>query len=394
VNEVQSPDFRYFDFFFKEYHYLLEENTMPHEVNGEVYRYIIIKPGDDIDAILNSDNTIGVILTVEGAQSLMPANADMIDNNTFSLDQALLHINDVKSWDYPPFFVSMSHHFNNGLCGHAKSFPGIAGLLLDQTKGMDAGINDKGWKVIDCFLGLGDFEGNGPRILIDAKHMSIRSRQQYYDMIAAHNQTMNDAEKIPIVVSHAGYSGHGTMEEAIHKPDSDDKYNASGIFNNWSINLCNDEIIHIFNSNGLIGLNFDERILSGKQVMDAYENQFSKKDIKNRSLELQKFWAQQMLNNILGIVKVVVNSGRVDVPAKATIWDMIAIGTDFDGMINAVDAYITAEEFIDFRNILEMIMPEQDSIGHLLQGLTVEQALDKIMYENAYQFAKKHYMIP
>lgn len=392
VNEVQNPDFRYYDFFFKEYHYLLEENTMPHEVDGEVYRYIIIKPGDDIDAILQMDKTIGVILTVEGAQSFMPANAEMINSNTFNMDQFLLHIYDVKSWDYPPFFVSMAHHFNNGICGHARSFPGIAGFFLDQAKGMDERINDNGWEVLDCLLGLNEFEGNGPRILIDTKHMSIRSRQQYYEMIAAHNETHDDAEKIPIVVSHTGYSGHATMEEAIQEPDSDDKYDASGTFNNWSINLCDDEIIHIFNSNGLMGLNFDERILSGKRVMNDYDDRFIKKDIRNRTMEVQKFWAQQMLNNILGIVKAVVYSGQVDVTAKVRIWDMIAMGTDFDGMINAVDAYITAEEFIDLRNVLEMIMPEQENIGHLLQGLTVEQALDKIMYENAYHFAKNHYL--
>jgi len=392
VNEVQSPDFRYYDFFFKEYHYLLEENTMPHEVDGEVYRYIIIKPGDDMDAILEMDNTIGVILTVEGAQSFMPANAEIIDSNTFNMDQLLLQINDIKSWDYPPFFISMAHHFNNGLGGHARSFPGIAGFLLDQEKGLDEGINDKGWSVIDCFLGLGEFEGKRPRILIDTKHMSIRSRQQYYEKIAAHNEGLDDAEKIPIVVSHTGYSGHGTMEEAILIPDSNDKYKESGIFNNWSINLCDDEIIHIFNSNGLVGLNFDERILTGQQLMNDYDEQFNKKDIRNRTPEVQKFWAQQILNNILGIVKAVVNSGQVDLASKVRVWDMISIGTDFDGMINAVDAYITAEEFVDLRTVLEMIMPEQDNIGHLLQGLTVEQVLDKIMYENAYRFAKNHYI--
>jgi microsomal dipeptidase-like Zn-dependent dipeptidase len=212
-------------------------------------------------------------------------------------------------------------------------------------------------------------------------------------MIAEHNEPLDDAEKIPVVVSHTGYSGHATMEEAILEPDSNDKYRESGLFNTWSINLCDDEVIHVFNSHGLIGLNFDERILSGHRVLNDYNIRFKKKDIRNRTIEVQKFWAQQMLNNILGIVKAVLYSGQVDTTAKVRIWDMISIGTDFDGMINAVDAYITAEEFIDLRNVLEMIMPEQDNIGHLLQGLTVEQALDKLMFENAYRFARKHYVI-
>ncbi len=392
VNEVQSDDFRYYDFFFKEYHYLNEEDGMPHDVDGQVYRYVILKPGDDIDEVLSRENTIGVIMTVEGAQSLMPANAEMIDNETFNLDQTLLHIEALKSWDHPPFFVSMSHHFNNGLCGHARSFPGIASKFLDQSLHMDEGLNDKGRRVIDCFLGIGEFEGNGQRILIDTKHMSIESRKEYYEKIRMFNTGKEDPDKIPIVVSHTGYSGHNTMEDAARVPDSDEKYKASGTFNNWSINLCDDEIIHVFKSNGIMGLNFDERILSGQEVMDDYDQKFKKKDIKKRGIDLQNFWAQQMLNNILGIVKVVVNSGQVPDPKKVRIWDMLAIGTDFDGMINAEDAFITAGEFIDFRNVLQEIMPLQDNIGHLLQGLSVEQALDKVMYENAYNFSKMYYL--
>jgi len=88
----------------------------------------------------------------------------------------------------------------------------------------------------------------------------------------------------------------------------------------------------------------------------------------------------------------VVNSGEVEDAKKVKIWDMLSIGTDFDGMINAEDAFITSEEFIDFRNILKEIIPLQDNIGHLLQGLSVEEALDKIMYDNAYHFAKTYYM--
>ncbi|MCK5337810.1 MAG: hypothetical protein KAJ50_03325, partial [Bacteroidales bacterium] len=178
----------------------------------------------------------------------------------------------------------------------------------------------------------------------------------------------------------------------IEPDDTDDKYNASETFNNWSINLFDDEIIEIFNSNGIIGLNFDERILSGHKVMEEYKDRFSKKDIKERTPEIMRFWAQQMLNNLLGIVKAVVNSGQVADADKVKAWDMLSIGTDFDGMINPEDAFITSEEFVDFRLLLEELMPLQDEMIELLQGLPVEEALDKLMYDNAYNFAKMHYM--
>jgi hypothetical protein len=125
--------------------------------------------------------------------------------------------------------------------------------------------------------------------------------------------------------------------------------------------------------------------------MEAYDDKFKKKEIKYRSYELQKFWAEQMLENILAIVKVVVNSNKVAIEDKAKIWNMISIGTDFDGMINAEDAYITSEEFKDFRTMLENIMPDHADIENLLQGLTIEEALDKIMFENVRDFVQMYY---
>ena len=392
VNEVQSDTFKYYDFFFDEYNFLNKEDAMPHDVDGEVYRYIILKPGDDIDEIVSRENTIGVIMSVEGAQSFIPANAEEINRDEFDIDQVITIIEAIKSWDHPPFFVSLSHHFNNGFCGHARSLPGIASKLLDQSIGMNQPLNDKGRKLINCFLGINDFEGNGQRILIDTKHMSIKARLEYYELIRTYNNGKKDTDKIPIVVSHTGYSGNASMEDEIEPDDTDDKYNASETFNNWSINLFDDEIIEIFNSNGIIGLNFDERILSGHKVMEEYKDRFSKKDIKKRTPEIMRFWAQQMLNNLLGIIKAVVNSGQVADADKVKAWNMLSIGTDFDGMINPEDAFITSEEFVDFRLLLEELIPLQDEIGVLLQGLSVEEALDKLMYDNAYNFAKKHYM--
>jgi hypothetical protein len=393
VNMVQSDDYNYFDFFHKEYHFLNEEDGRTHTVDGKDYKYIILKPTDDIDIVLQEENTIGVIMSVEGAQSFIPGNATDIENGTFDFEQTIRNIEAVKTWAHPPFFLSLSHHFYNGFCGHTRSLPAKASKLLNQTIGLNEPINENGRKLIDCFLSLGDYEGNGQRILIDTKHMSVSARQEYYAKVRLFNQDKDDLDKIPIVVSHTGYSGHPSMIAAISRPDTDDeKYNDSDNFNNWSINLSDDEIIEVFDSNGIIGLNFDERILSGKHTLDDYNSRFTKKDIKNRTLELRKFWTQQMIENILGIVKAVVNSDLVQDAEKVKIWNMLAIGTDFDGMINPEDGFITAEEFADFRTLVLELLPQQSGIDQLLQGLSVEQAVDKFMYDNAYNFAKMYYL--
>lgn len=391
VNAVQSNDFKYFDFFTKEYDYLHKEDGKAHDVDGQIYRYMIQKPSDDLNDLLARENTIGAIMSVEGAQSFITGNADEINSGTYDFEQTIRNIEAVKTWDHPPFFVSMSHHFYNGFCGHARSLPGFASKLLDQSIGLNEPFNNNGRKVIDCFLALNDYAGNGQRILIDTKHMSVSARKEYYQKIRALNLGKPEAEKIPIVVSHTAYSGHATMDDAILRPDTDDdKYKDSGTFNNWSINLCDDEILEIFYSNGIMGLNFDERILSGQKVMDEYDA-FSKRDIRNRTEGVRKFWALQMLNNLLGIVKAVVYSPDIQDPEKVKIWDMLAIGTDFDGMINPEDGFITSEEFADLKTLMAELMPLQADIGHLLQGLSVEEVLEKIFFANAVNFAQMYY---
>lgn len=392
VNAVQSDDYKYFDFFTGEYNFLHKEDGKAHEVDGEIYRYKILKPGDDLNDLLAMDNTIGVILSVEGAQSFISDNESGINTATYDFEQTIQNIEAVKTWDHPPFFVSFAHHFYNGFCGHARSFPGFTSNLFDQKVGLNEPFNDNGRKIVDCLLGLNDYAGNGQRILIDTKHMSIAARQEYYQKIRTLNAGKEDSEKIPVVVSHTAYNGHATMAEAIVWPDTDDaKYENSHIFNNWSINLCDDEIIEIFNSNGIIGLNFDERILSGQDVINAYKSTFSKKDIRKRTKGVMRFWAKQMLNNILGIVRVVAHDPTIQASEKVKIWNMLALGTDFDGMINPEDGFITSEEFIDLRELFSVLMPIETDIDELLQGLSVEVALDKLFYQNAVDFAKMYY---
>ena len=98
-----------------------------------------------------------------------------------------------------------------------------------------------------------------------------------------------------------------------------------------------------------------------------------------------------MLANILGIVQAVVNSDDVPAGEKVKIWNMLAIGTDFDGMINPEDGFITAEEFPEFRELALELLPQQDGIDELLQGLSVEEVIDKFSFGNALDFAKKYY---
>jgi hypothetical protein len=392
INRVQSDDFNYFAALQDEYQYLKSGNGSHHQIDGQQWRYKLLRNHNELAQVMQEENTIGVINTIEGLQSLVSGNENSINTNNISHIQSLQNIESVKNWDFPPFFITMAHHFYNGYCGHCRSLPRIANIFLDQSVGLNEPINEKGLEAIDCLLGINDFEGNGRRILIDTKHMSIASRMQYYTKIKAFNSGKADEDKIPIIVSHAGYSAHSSLESSIVRPDTESKkYAASEIFNNWSINLSDEEIIELVQSRGMIGLNFDQRILSGFDVIEEYDDDFKKREIKRNDPRVREFWANQMLANIFGIVKAVKVSDKIEASEKVKVWDTIALGSDFDGMINPVDAYVTTEDFSKLEKDFRKLMPKHNDFESLSMGLDLDQIIHKIMFGNALEFAKVYF---
>lgn len=392
INHCQGNDLDYFDALKEEYQFLADENEKPHSVKGQSWKFKLVRNNIDLANIMNEDCTIGVIITIEGVQSLISGNQETIDNATFDHKKTIENIIEAKNWKYPPFFISLTHHFYSGYCGHARSFPKPASTLLDQTVGLNQPINLKGNEIIDCMLGINGFEGNGRRILVDTKHMSAASKIEYYAKIKAFNEGKENEEKIPIVASHAGYSENHSISGSMDWPDTDEsKYDASSTFNPWSINLSDEEIIEIFNSRGIIGINFDQRILSGAGVIEDFDKKFKKKDFKRNITSVRRFWGKQMLENILAIANAVYASNEIPPEDKVKIWDMIALGTDFDGMINPIDAFITAEDFKELENTLVNLLKQHDNGGSVLKGLDLEHITRRIMFDNAYEFALRHY---
>ena len=87
----------------------------------------------------------------------------------------------------PVFFITFAHHFDNRLCGHAHSIPGMGKILMKQRPHMNEGFRRNGHRIIREILGLnlaGEPDSSlGYRILIDVKHMAARSRVEYYDLV-------------------------------------------------------------------------------------------------------------------------------------------------------------------------------------------------------------------
>jgi hypothetical protein len=117
----------------------------------------------------NDDNGIVVIPCIEGAHSFESGNP-LGQKLPLEEHKALLskNISHVKSWDFPPFYVTFAHHYWNELCGHAKSLKPPINMAFNQSQGLNIGISQLGWHVIKELLTT----QNGKRILIDTKHMN------------------------------------------------------------------------------------------------------------------------------------------------------------------------------------------------------------------------------
>ena len=392
INKVQSSGFNYFEYLQKEYQFLLKDNGKVHTIDKNRWRYVMAKSAEDINRYRDDTSAIIVIPSVEGAHSLVSGNANDIFTGAYDFQKTLKNIRILKNWEFPPLFITLGHHFYNGLCGHNRTVPdGFASFMVKQGVGLNEPLNNRGEEVIECLLGINKFKGNGRRILIDVKHMSVASRKRYYEMVTAYNSGKPEDERIPIVASHCGYSGYSTMSDSIIVPDTEkSKYENSETFNPWSVNLSDEDVVEIVNSGGLIGVNLDQRILSGMDVIEE-SKEFSNREVRKNSEQVVKFWTEQIALNILGMVKAVVKSDTIVDEDKIKVWDTISIGSDFDGMINPVDSFITADEFKDMRSSLRKYMPLMADFNSCTMGLTIDEILDRIMYDNAINFVTRNY---
>ena len=348
----------------------------------------IPKNKNDFNSFLQEENTLIIIPTIEGTNTLYSGNASSVKNN--NLTQLLGNIDSLKK-KMSPFFITFAHHFTNGLCGHAKSLYGEEGIVtkiinkyLNQTDGLEDKINPKGIKIIQKLLALNDYKDE-KRILIDIKHMNEYSRKEFYDIIRNHNST-NPNDKIPIIASHMGYSGQPTLDSfnKICKANSEHPFkNSTGQFNEARINLTDEDILNIFESDGIIGINLDQRIISNNKVIEEAEKRFNYKNTP----ELKLFWAKQIGDNIIEMAKTIIEN-KVENYKKA--WNLFAIGSDFDGFINPVDGYITPMEYSELKKYLILVFKENQYVKNNLFGMNAEEIIEKIMFKNAQDFTKKH----
>ena len=391
VKFLQSNEYDYFKELNRNYDFYLKDNDKVFKfkpidndknLNRDLLqgKYILTKNFSDIERVLNHKlkgvGQIAVVFTIEGGH-IFSKNSRGKDR---TIKKMLNRIDYIKTnWKYPVLFVSPAHHFYNGLCGHARSIPYNLRWIADQDVGMGGEITKLGMTAIKRFLSIDGSRGR--RILIDIKHMSPEARKQYYyDIVIPYNQE-NEEKKIPIVASHVAYSGVKSLDElvGISKSEIDSEVNGKDKFFPTSLNLCDEEIQMIAKSGGLFGLILNERLLASKERLDKIKD---RKDPKE--------WAQIMFEQIEGCIRAVQSVAKSR-EEKREAWDCLAIGSDFDGFCNPPDTFYSAATIPLLEESLIEILKEYPEQKSLLAGLDVEEAVEKVMFENVFEFLRRNF---
>ena len=394
INEIQSKKYDYFDEVQKEYSFLQEEisSSKVVELNNKKEQFWAKMPTNknQLDRFMQEQNTLVVVPTIEGANCLISGNSHNIHN--LNIIEILRNIDTIKKWAVPPFFLTLSHHFFNGMTGHARSIFGknrfqeiFKKILLNQAEGIDSNITKNGWIVIKSLLGVEMYRNNGKRILIDTKHLNGRSRIEFYNFILSYNLSHQD-DKIPLINSHCAYNNQKSIIKTM-KTDAFDSqvFTDPEYFNEAELNITNEDVKIIYKTEGLIGLNLDERILSSKKVIDIAKKEFN----ATATEELRLYWAKQIVRNIMAMVEVVVEDNLTE--DNQNVWDIFAIGSDFDGFINPVDAYISAAEFKELDYYLIQAFNDSDLFSKYKYNYSSADVTNKFLYKNASDFLNKHY---
>lgn len=338
----------YFEDLEKEYNFLLEAI----KENNEVELYFPKKQNDF--KLIENHNKTAIVFSIEGAHVF---NSGLGKYGRATNEKEVIeNIYKVKNWEIAPTTITFAHNFVNDFCGHAQSLDPL-GKLVNQNEMLNHGFTDLGFKALNALLD----NKNGKVIYPDLKHMSLKSRKEYYQYL---DEFFKD-EKIPILISHGAVTGTSwaTIETL----------NSESIFSDSDINFYDEELVKIAQSNGLFAIQMDSRRLAKRSVIKKLH---SKKNIAFASAEI--IW-----NQIKHIAIVLDNH-------NLNAWNIACIGSDFDGSIEPLPGIYSAADFPQLaRNLMDLstlFLSNYNFKNEFNKEITPERIVEQFCYENLYRF--------
>ena len=315
--------------------------------------------------------------------------------------------------------INVCHMQQNQFCNHAHGIQFFNPSYFYPTL---KGITTWGTEMIGLM--------NSKKILVDIKHMSLKARREIYTL---YNPNGDNKFKQPLICTHAGTTGlsikdrvkyllnqpvdKGLVYEVTYlKPLSQHFENT--YHNCSSINLYNEDIENILLSGGIIGVSFDQRILGfadesvipGLTVPHDLEyishqeaefflgpqptalpvwpddtNVWTAKDFEDldQSLLIETH-RRFLVNNIIHILWVANKNISLKIQDAAK---QICIGTDFDGLINAIDCCKDTTGMSDLKK--DMKSDLKKGLSKISVNIDADKLLDDIFYNNGKNFMLK-----
>jgi microsomal dipeptidase-like Zn-dependent dipeptidase len=351
---------------------------------------------------------INVIFSLEGAHAFLDRDEDVASPAKMAI--AMNRVKDFKKKSpaspFPRIFIVNFTHLTRAPFGN-HAF-GIKMLNHDDFIPEGRGISLAGWKLIETALSS---DVDHYPMIIDIKHMSLECRKTYY---AYRRQYF---PHIPIVASHAGCTGISFEQindyileintpqfnkkscnlVSWRKPDG--HLPGTG-YNPWSINLYDEDIVEILSSGGIIGLSLDQRILgTGKLAREKMSRAESFEGItplrpvlgadpeEGPSIRDAELHFRHLCNNLFHIVKI----GQQIEGFGNEVWNRVVIGSDFDGLIDAVDFCPTAADFKLIRVYMLQKLPALAAEARIDLPKPINNITDDLLHDNGYRFLQQWY---
>lgn len=378
----------YWEDFKRELKFMEEQENNPLRIDGHWYTYQVVDSFAELQLHMSQNENenagkskatpiiISIICAIEGLHAL---NCGL--EQSCNPDEVKQHARELKNLTHAPWFVTFSHHFYNELCGHARSLRKQIGKLTNQEEKINSGFTDLGREVLDILLD----KTSGRRILIDVKHMSAIGRKEFFGL----RKTKYNSE-IPIIMSHGVANGLPTLGATVSNyPELgntfinplDDARGGDGEFKDYNlINFFDDEIIEMVKSDGILGLQLDERRLANDETIGRVKHSLFRNKIMHYRSEL--LWHQ-----IQYIAELLDDNGLY-------AWGHMAIGSDYDGLVDPLNSFWTAEEYDDLSNFVERhaynyFRDHPERMKNSFNHVSADQVVQYIFRDNAWNFLKR-----
>lgn len=384
----------------------------------------VIPLGKDVPYDENARDTIYVVFSIEGCHSI----SDTLDKDKMNPDELIENLNKLRA-KIPLISINLTHLEQYPLCNHAY---GIQFVSTEDFKPTGDRITNGGLKLIEhCYKN---------NILIDLKHMSLAARRMFIESLRKSKDLSKNLQ--PLICSHGAFTGisYSDIPDYINaqkvsgkkfsyllwgKPKKYEMLDFFTSFNPSSINLYDEDILAIINSDGLIGLSLDKRILGYTDSTNrspnlnelAFEEEyisnaekdvyFTKRRLGKKMTDFHCITTQEVMQGgvvlprigfyhlchfmqqVLHYMKVVIDN-KYDFEKALT---QLCIGSDFDGIIDPVWCCPNVGSLHDlktqFKQSFNSFAGNNSAMVKLPRSFNVNRFAEQLFYENGRAFVQK-----